>query len=277
MTRQYRKTEDFIGLRFDKVTVLSFAGYGPSVSNRHFLCRCDCGNEVLLWDTSFYRQHVSCKPCRNARTGRNGQSRHPLHSTWKNVRDRVPQWKDFQDFVRAVGDRPAPLMTVSMRDKSQPLSVENWKWTSVTELSNAATSQNITIFGVTKNKSGWAGICSITKERMRQRFDKYEPESAVLVYDSAIRFFKERGMAEVVEQWPGSDLDKYFDGRIWRLDKGTDFTDDIGKFRMRLAAHARCRGKKAETRVLGDSLFVRCVSIKAKSNGKKVKRVSKSA
>jgi hypothetical protein len=51
------------------------------------------------------------------------------------------------------------------------------------------------IGGITKNMSGWASVCGITRERMRQRFNKFSPEQAVLAYDSAKKFLEAETVA----------------------------------------------------------------------------------
>lgn len=194
MTRKHKRKRyrvaEYIGRRFGALTVLAFVRYGDrGTTNRLFHCRCDCGCEGNYWSSTFYRRHPECTQCQRKRRG--WAPNHPLRRYWYRVRRLVPAWRDFDLFASTVGD-PRPGQTIIPADWTRPLSTENWRWGAITEAARQGAMKPVTVLGVTKCCSEWAEMCGISRERMRQRLAKHSVETAVLAYDAARQFFRDR-------------------------------------------------------------------------------------
>lgn len=79
-------------------------------------------------------------------------------------------------------------------------------------------------------------------------------------------------MAEIVDKMPKSRAARpclypwqdWFDGRIWKLTKGTDFKHEATAFRLQVIVRASDFGQKVTTRVVGDDVYVQA---KPSTNG----------
>ena len=106
-------TKDLTGKRFGKWVVLEYAGKDFSVTtgmkcSRHWwLCRCECGAEKTVVETSLiYQRSKQCRRC--ART-RHGLSKTKLYRTWHSAKLNgilSEEWQDFAVFRKAVGEPP---------------------------------------------------------------------------------------------------------------------------------------------------------------------------
>lgn len=73
-------------------------------------------------------------------------------------------------------------------------------------------------------------------------------------------------MAKVVGHLPGRKTaekypwDKWLDGRVWRLDKGSDFTSSVEAMRGAARRAAVNRGKTITTRGRKDCLYIQVVA-----------------
>lgn len=80
------KVENFIGHKFNKLTILSLdKDKSENSKKKYVLCRCDCGNEKVLAfvDVKSKRGTKSCG-CANGEY--HGLSSHPMYSIWKKQR-----------------------------------------------------------------------------------------------------------------------------------------------------------------------------------------------
>jgi hypothetical protein len=73
-------------------------------------------------------------------------------------------------------------------------------------------------------------------------------------------------MAEVVDSIPprknGKEKypwEQWFDGRAWRITRGTDFDVEVAVMRQNIWQAARTRGLAVETRRYGDALYIKMV------------------
>jgi hypothetical protein len=67
-------------------------------------------------------------------------------------------------------------------------------------------------------------------------------------------------MAKVVAEFPeyfDATVKQYFDGKIWELTEGEDFTSDVKRYRTIVSQAGRAMGLKVTTRIIGNKLFVK--------------------
>lgn len=137
---------DITGRIFSRLTVLGFAGvYG----RRRYMwfCECECGTIKLVDKACLTTGNTKSCGCwaseeasKRAKTHgwSKGANRHPLYSTWVNIRNRCrlvtdrvfkhyggrgiklcQGWDDFVAFQADMGERPSPKHTVERRDNNQ--------------------------------------------------------------------------------------------------------------------------------------------------------------
>lgn len=238
------------------MVVLEFLRYGSHKGNRLFLCRCDCGAEAEVWNTSFYRAWCCCKDCRNRDRHRHGMSGHPLVGLWRRIARYVAGWEDFHVFRAQIGDdKPFPTATLGPKDVTRPLACDNWQWVDVHVCIGMKVAKYTTILGVTHSKSDWAGICKITKERMRQRLDIYQPVEAVSCYPSAVEYFRSLGKGAEVENWLGARYLQLMDGEVHTFKQGVDFHVSHQSVRQQLHTIAKQHGQKVTIKELAGQVI----------------------
>lgn len=153
---------DLENARFDRLVAIRPGRKG------HWLCRCDCGNEVECSTSNLRTGNSKSCGCRNrdaviTRNTTHGLSKHPLYITWKNMRGRCyspnrpdypyyggrgirvcERWHAFENFLADVGERPEG-MTIERVDNARDYEPSNVIWASRTRQARNRRSTKLTI------------------------------------------------------------------------------------------------------------------------------------
>lgn len=167
--------KDLVGQRFGRLIVISF-----SHMNRiqHWLCKCDCGNEIVV---NINRLHTgttrSCGCLQQESRTDHGLSKHPLSKVWASARSRCnnpkdkaykhygdrgitfcSEWSDFKVFYDwCIANGYKEGLELDRIDNNGPYSPENCRWaTRKQQCNNTRSNRMLTFNGVTKNFTQWA-------------------------------------------------------------------------------------------------------------------------
>jgi len=81
------KKLNFIGLKFNKYTVLSFHSKSKHGALK-WLCRCDCGNTRVVLGGNLGRTIGCCTKIGNKIRLKHGFNKHPLYAVWASMKQR---------------------------------------------------------------------------------------------------------------------------------------------------------------------------------------------
>lgn len=115
--------KDMTGLRFGRLVVVMDAGSPAKGGHKRWVCRCDCGNEVVAQSNSLRRGNQKSCGCL-VRT--HNLSRSTTYRSWQMMWQRCTnvlntnyprygakgisvcdRWRDFENFVADMGERPS--------------------------------------------------------------------------------------------------------------------------------------------------------------------------
>lgn len=147
------KAHDLEGCKFGRLTVTEFCF--SLKKKRVWLCQCDCGNWHFAVTHDLLSGHTKSCGCYRAKGMRkpNAARRHPLFALWCGMRQRCcnvrhvsfpwyggrgirvcPEWSaSFWQFVRDVGERPAPGLSLDRIDPDDDYRPGNVRWATPTE------------------------------------------------------------------------------------------------------------------------------------------------
>jgi hypothetical protein len=188
---------DLTGKKFNKLTVIEFIGR----KNNHslFKCKCDCGNESIVYSNNLIRNHTTSCGCFNIystinRSTTHNLRKHPLYVSWIGMRNRCyyekhnrfknyggkgikvfENWKnDFLEFYNwAVNNGWEKGLSIDRIDNNLDYCPTNCKFSTSKEQSRNRTSNiKITVDGETKILIEWAESKNIHYETLRKRLKK---------------------------------------------------------------------------------------------------------
>lgn len=162
-------------------------------TNARWLCKCECGNECVVYGQDLQRgKQVSCGCYNRERIQSHGMSRTHVNGVWRSMRDRCTnpnnksyhnyggrgitvdaRWDSFKTFYEDMGERPENY-TLERLDNNKGYSKENCKWVTMTDqLNNRRNNHLITHNGVTHTMAEWSKITGIKWDTLRNRIDRY--------------------------------------------------------------------------------------------------------
>lgn len=194
---------DLTGQKFERLTALEVRLNGRG--QRRWLCRCDCGNELLVTLGNLRNGHTrSCGCLFQSLRGENncnykhGKSRSKAYPIWKSMRVRCTlktrpeypryggkgitvcdRWNSFENFLNDMGE-PPPGASLDRINNEQGYSPDNCRWASNREqCRNRRSNVQVTYKGKTKILIEWCEELGLPYTRTRRRLAKgWSPEKA---------------------------------------------------------------------------------------------------
>lgn len=186
---------DRTGMRYGNLTVLSYAGQ-TSTKKSQWLCRCDCGKEIIASGAHLHQGGVTSCGCFGKERQRQAISTHRdirsgEYSSWSGMKDRClnPDCKNYpkyggrgitvcerwinsyEDFLADMGRRPTPKHSIDRYPNNDGnYEPTNCRWATVKEQANNRSSNHLLKHeGQTHSISTWAEIKGIGKTTIRER------------------------------------------------------------------------------------------------------------
>lgn len=189
-----RKIRDISGLRFGRLTALSFHGQAKN-GYALWLCKCDCGTTKVLRSCKLLEGTTrSCGCLQRELASKNhfkhGLRSHPLYATWCSMKQRCSdqncrgyknygargiavceRWqRSFEAFVEDMGERPSSRHSVERKDNSKGYSPDNCIWATTPEQHrNTRRTVLLELRGDKKCITDWSQTTGIKLTTLHQR------------------------------------------------------------------------------------------------------------
>lgn len=175
------KALELSGQKFHRLTVIE-----RTINNSHgksqWLCRCDCGEELITSGSHLTTGHTkSCGCIKNQDKITHGLSETVEYGIWCGITKRTTnknekrykdyggrgivmceRWRNFENFIKDMGQRPSINHSIDRIDNDKGYSPENCKWsTRFEQARNTRNNHHITIDGVTKLVTDWFKVSPI--------------------------------------------------------------------------------------------------------------------
>lgn len=206
--------KDLTGQRFSRLVVIGESGERDKHLNVKWLCKCDCGNEILVITGSLKTGNTRSCGCLqdevNATKGRkhgnctiNGIS--PEYIAWNNMKQRCnnpendayqnygcrgvsvcPRWlgdDGFSNFLSDMGERPTPKHSLDRFPDNDNGIYEptNCKWSTKKEQErNKRTNHWVEYNGEKKVLRDWADLLGVTFNTLRYHVMKGKPFGEII-------------------------------------------------------------------------------------------------
>jgi hypothetical protein len=150
----FRKSAiDLTGRIVGRLTVLSFWGRKGSANKLHWLCRCECGNKVIVCSQSLLSGRIHSCGCYQREVTKITHTTHgksqgdPLYAAWERMRSRCspksdmskhyfergiridPEWDSFINFDRDMRPTWIDGLELDRKNNNGNYSKENCRWT----------------------------------------------------------------------------------------------------------------------------------------------------
>jgi hypothetical protein len=178
---------DLVGQRFTHLEVISDGGRDIK-QNVMWLCRCDCGKEVLAHAYDLKGgKIISCKcaiktPTKHGKSQRVAGKRSAIYSIWASIVNRCtnshdqnyahyggrgitidPSWRKFEQFYAEMGEPPFPKASIDRQDNDRGYSKDNCRWVTQKEQSrNTRRNVRIEVEGEVKILADWLVDLGVT-------------------------------------------------------------------------------------------------------------------
>lgn len=197
------KRIEMVGLKFDRLTVKKQAG-DDGHGHISWLCKCDCGMEVVKTGNYLRCKHNTAKSCGCLHKERaseanlkHGMSKTLTYATWVKMKGRClnnkdknyqyyggrgiavcKRWLKFENFFVDMGEKPKGL-TIERIQNNLGYFKENCKWATWAEQNrNTRHNRMISFQGKTLCACDWAKELNVVYQTLLARLNKYPPEIA---------------------------------------------------------------------------------------------------
>ena len=167
--------EELTGQKFGMLTVIKFINK-DQYSNCNWLCKCECGNEKIIRNSSFKNGKTKSCGCLIIKTARekmttHNQTKTSEHNIWVGMKQRgimvCGRWKDsFENFLGDMGKRPSKNHTLQRKDTNGSFEPSNCVW---------ATRSAVTIDGITKTIKEWSELSGTNYKTIQTRLKRKRP------------------------------------------------------------------------------------------------------
>jgi hypothetical protein len=188
--------KDITGVVFGKLTALKFVGYRQALGgerHREWLCRCECGTEVLIAQRHLRGGNTKSCGCwltvRNKLRATHNASKTPEFKTWVAMRHRCEyprnkmyqdyggrgirvcdRWQSFDAFLADMGPRPSPEHSLDRIDNDGNYEPENCRWTtSLVQANNKRNNIRVTFNGETRTVGEWGQRIGVAGDTIKKR------------------------------------------------------------------------------------------------------------
>lgn len=157
------KAIDLTDRRFNKLVVIQRSG-SDSKGNLLWLCKCDCGKEIVARGDHLRKGVSGSCGCNRVTHGKTGSPEHfawmamiarcgnPNHAEYHHYGGRgirvCERWENFENFWADMGERPSPEHSLDRIDNNKGYSPENCRWSTLsTQSNNRRTNHMIAVGG----------------------------------------------------------------------------------------------------------------------------------
>ena len=202
---------DFTGKRFGRLIAIKRQDM-PKYKGASWLCRCDCGNDIIVRGQSLKQDHTKSCGCLNkdqkrqicidrnfkhGHSSRDNKSR--VYKIWCNMMQRCyspsqaysycgvkdtkvcDKWFQFENFLSDMGNPPTSKHTLDRIDNSKGYSPDNCQWATMKEQQNNRTNNHLIEHeGRTMTLQGWSEVTGIGRSTIAHRLKHGWPVSKAL-------------------------------------------------------------------------------------------------
>lgn len=175
------KMRDLTGLRFGRLLVIRRAE-NDIAGRTMWLCKCDCGNEKIVYGSHLKNGVKSCGCYRKEKTTTHGGKGTRVHRIWENMKARCynhnntayrryggrgiaicAEWKTFDKFRDwAMSSGYSDELTIDRIDPDGNYCPENCRWvTNKVQQNNLTTNHMLQYNGLNLSIAQWAEKCGI--------------------------------------------------------------------------------------------------------------------
>ena len=186
-----RKTLDLAGQTFGPLTVLRRSG---ETATSEWVCRCLCGNELILVSTLVQRRskpYCRCNTHYRRTLDANRKIRSFEYRVWSNMRTRcrnpkatsfrdyggrgisvVPRWDSFETFLADMGEAPSRQHSIDRIDVNGHYEPTNCRWaTRAEQSSNTRNTRLLSHGGKTLHLAQWAREVGLSEDALERRLN----------------------------------------------------------------------------------------------------------
>jgi hypothetical protein len=192
------KLMDLSGMKFERLEVIRRAEK-PNSKNYHWLCRCDCGNEIIVSTSNLCSGNTKSCGCLNSelstlRSATHNLSKSRLYNIYCGMKQRCydtnssnyhnygargirvcDEWlRDFTTFYKwSLRNKYCGNLSIDRIDNDGNYEPSNCRWaTRVEQANNKSNSRIFTIDGKTQTVSQWARDYGLTADLVYSRMYK---------------------------------------------------------------------------------------------------------